>query len=395
MQKYTQKEFENLSLFKELLNNDRVVFLDTETTGVNDEAEFCELAIANNKGEVLLDRMIKPSVPMTEGASQVSGITDEMLKNKPEYKEIHNDIKNVTDGKVIVGWNLDFDIRIIKQTSEKNGEVIDLNDNTVIDLMKVFGDYFKTNVWLKQDEVGQAFKMNSEKHRALDDVLDMIELCKNVVNEKEHDDIINHVPEKKKEKILRERMGENDTSKLKDNKKVREPAYKKYVSLWNNNKDTNEIATELNVQENTVKQNLYKAMDVGEIEYKKLCAAYEDKINEFEKMANNYLKDNFSDTLKEISGYKYTDLREKLEKIGAKLDQFHDYLYNQFHKTNDDKKLDIDESLLGDIQEANMDDEVTKKTLVTEITSYEYEIGSGEDEEMDDDIEISPDDLPF
>ncbi|WP_370656558.1 3'-5' exonuclease, partial [Klebsiella pneumoniae] len=60
-------------------NNMATVFLDTETTGLDDHAELVEIAVVNEDGCVLFESFCRPTVPVDPGAQAVHGIGDDVL----------------------------------------------------------------------------------------------------------------------------------------------------------------------------------------------------------------------------------------------------------------------------------------------------------------------------
>ena len=65
------------------------LILDTETTGLDDDAEVVELAVIDCAGTVLLDTLVRPSGPVPAEAAAIHGITDAMLADAPTWSEIH------------------------------------------------------------------------------------------------------------------------------------------------------------------------------------------------------------------------------------------------------------------------------------------------------------------
>ena len=55
------------------------VFLDTETTGLNDLAEIVEISILDDDGLVLLDTLVRPRRPIPADAIRIHGIRNEMV----------------------------------------------------------------------------------------------------------------------------------------------------------------------------------------------------------------------------------------------------------------------------------------------------------------------------
>lgn len=94
------------------------LFLDTETTGVNGEAEVISLTIANSQENILLSTFIKPVVPIdTESQSYaVNGITQDMVEDAPSFVEVWENAKPLLEGRIIVCFNSDFDSRLLRQS---------------------------------------------------------------------------------------------------------------------------------------------------------------------------------------------------------------------------------------------------------------------------------------
>jgi DNA polymerase III subunit epsilon len=88
------------------------VILDTETTGLYG-AEVIEIAVISKYGSTMLNTRIKPTIPIEEGAIAVHGISEEDLKDAPEFKDIYPRLKQVIENKKVVIYNKNFDVRVI------------------------------------------------------------------------------------------------------------------------------------------------------------------------------------------------------------------------------------------------------------------------------------------
>jgi DNA polymerase-3 subunit epsilon len=97
---------------REQLSHNDWVILDTETTGLYD-AEIVEIAIINNLGEMLLDTLIKPSIPIPAEVTEIHGITDEMVATAPSFPEIYPRIAETLKNKRVIIYNARFDIKIL------------------------------------------------------------------------------------------------------------------------------------------------------------------------------------------------------------------------------------------------------------------------------------------
>ncbi|CSB30604.1 DNA polymerase III subunit epsilon [Vibrio cholerae] len=113
----------------------RIVVLDTETTGMNREGgphyeghriiEIGAVEIINRK---LTGRhfhvYLKPDRDIQLEAIEVHGITDEFLKDKPEYKDVHEEFLDFIKGAELVAHNAPFDVGFMDYEFAKLGGAI-------------------------------------------------------------------------------------------------------------------------------------------------------------------------------------------------------------------------------------------------------------------------------
>ena len=92
------------------------LFLDTETTGLDERAEVVELAVINAQGEVLVDTLVKPVNHIPQEVTDLHGITNEMVENAPCWQEIHSKISALLIGRLVLTYNAPFDARMLDQT---------------------------------------------------------------------------------------------------------------------------------------------------------------------------------------------------------------------------------------------------------------------------------------
>lgn len=103
--------------------SDYVVF-DLETTGISCFTDqVVEIsAIKVEKGQTVgeFTSLVNPQCPISYGASQVNGITDEMVKDAPTFNKVLADFLDFAGDRVLVGHNIHtFDMKFIYRDCEK------------------------------------------------------------------------------------------------------------------------------------------------------------------------------------------------------------------------------------------------------------------------------------
>lgn len=92
------------------------LILDTETTGLGDDAEIVQVAILTTDGRTVLDSLVRPTRPIPPGATAVHGITDEIVRVAPDWRALWPAIAQVLGGRVVVVYNAAYDTRLIRQS---------------------------------------------------------------------------------------------------------------------------------------------------------------------------------------------------------------------------------------------------------------------------------------
>lgn len=95
----------------------KIIFFDTETTGVDNTDFLCQLAYKYNDEQFC--ELYKPEIKIPPEASAVHHITNKMVDEKPSFKESidFRKIKNLFEDEdgVVVAHNAKFDLGIIKK----------------------------------------------------------------------------------------------------------------------------------------------------------------------------------------------------------------------------------------------------------------------------------------
>jgi DNA polymerase III epsilon subunit-like protein len=87
------------------------VFLDTETTGLSPARgdAIVEIAIVDAAGRTLIDTLVDPQRPIPWHATNVHGITDDMVRGKPTLRQILPRVASVIAHEEVVIYNARFD----------------------------------------------------------------------------------------------------------------------------------------------------------------------------------------------------------------------------------------------------------------------------------------------
>lgn len=92
------------------------VYLDTETTGLDRNAEIVEIAIIDCDGSVLFESFVRPSRPIPSEAIGIHQISNEMVAGAPPWPTLWPTIRGLLYGRTIGIYNASFDERMIMQS---------------------------------------------------------------------------------------------------------------------------------------------------------------------------------------------------------------------------------------------------------------------------------------
>ena len=120
-----------------------IAFFDLETTGVNLATDrIIEVAII----KILPDgtrqvkrKLINPGIPIPAETTAIHGITDEMVKDAPSFKQCGNELKQVIENCDMGGYNSNrFDIPILMEEFLRAGMEVDLSTRKMVDVQHIF-----------------------------------------------------------------------------------------------------------------------------------------------------------------------------------------------------------------------------------------------------------------
>ena len=120
-----------------------IAFIDLETTGVSLSTDrIVEVAIIKllpDNTRQVKRKLINPQMPIPQASSDIHGITDEMVKDAPTFKQVANEVKVFIDGCDLGGYNSNrFDIPILMEEFLRVGLEVDLSKRKMVDVQHIF-----------------------------------------------------------------------------------------------------------------------------------------------------------------------------------------------------------------------------------------------------------------
>jgi DNA polymerase III subunit epsilon len=120
-----------------------LAFIDLETTGIsisNDKiVEIAIVKIMPDGSKLVKRKLINPQMPIPKNASDVHGITDEMVKDAPTFKQVANELKQFMDNCDMGGYNSNrFDVPLLIEEFSRAGMEFSIDGRKMVDAQKVF-----------------------------------------------------------------------------------------------------------------------------------------------------------------------------------------------------------------------------------------------------------------
>lgn len=109
------------------------LFLDTETTGLDNTAEALEIGLTDAAGQVVFETRLKPTAAI--GAQALCGA--------PSWTDVARQLRHAIGDRPVIIFNARFDIRILKQTVAAHSDPADwLEEMTVYCAMELAAGYY-------------------------------------------------------------------------------------------------------------------------------------------------------------------------------------------------------------------------------------------------------------
>ena len=103
-----------------LLQPDEYCILDTETTGLH-KAEPVDIGVIDLLGKVLVTLRVKPSIPITQGAIDVHGITNKSVENAPSFAVVFDDFCWAIGDRTLLIYNAPYDMGVLQNACRAYG----------------------------------------------------------------------------------------------------------------------------------------------------------------------------------------------------------------------------------------------------------------------------------
>ncbi len=139
-----------------------LAFFDLETTGVNPVkdriVEISIIKIMPNGDEKTYTKRINPTIPIPAQASEVHGIYDKDVADKPTFKEVAKEIAKFIESCDLAGFNSNkFDIPLLAEEFLRADVDIDLKKRRFIDVQTIFHK-------MEQRTLSAAYKFYCDKN---------------------------------------------------------------------------------------------------------------------------------------------------------------------------------------------------------------------------------------
>ena len=145
--------------------------IDVETTGGSPSVDrIIEIAVIVYDGENILQQyssLVNPRRPIDKYVTQLTGITDAMVKNAPVFEDIQDKILELTEGNIFVAHNVKFDYGMMRSEYKRLAtDYVRKQIDTVTLARKVLPGFTSYSLGSLCDSLGIKIE---NRHRALGD----------------------------------------------------------------------------------------------------------------------------------------------------------------------------------------------------------------------------------
>jgi len=100
------------------------LIVDTETTGLDGNAEIVQIGIVDAAGQVVLNQLVRPTSPISPGAAAVHGLDEAALADAPGWMDVYPEVMRLLNGRTVLAYNAAFDERLVAQTCQRYSQAV-------------------------------------------------------------------------------------------------------------------------------------------------------------------------------------------------------------------------------------------------------------------------------
>ena len=115
-----------------------MLVFDLETTGIDTQKDRI-VQICVKDGDNIITRLINPEIPIPKEARDIHGITDDMVKNEPTFKQVSKSLYALMSGRDLATFNGNyFDIPLLINEFSRCGIDFDVSGVKLIDVSNIY-----------------------------------------------------------------------------------------------------------------------------------------------------------------------------------------------------------------------------------------------------------------
>ncbi len=200
---------EHIKVRKKAEFNAKYVVFDLETTGFSNRNDaITEIgAIKVENGEIVeeFSQLINPERPIPEKIQKLTGITNEMVLDKPTISEVLPKFLDFCKDSILVAHNSDFDTGFVREKASENNLLYDFDAIDTVILSRLLMPDLKNH---KLNTIAKELNVSLENHhRAIDDATATAQIFLTFISKLKAMDIENF-------NEVNEKINSIDTSKL-------------------------------------------------------------------------------------------------------------------------------------------------------------------------------------